>query len=100
MLGEFIFGIPLWCVSKRFCRLYIQDMKTKNDAAFYEIRIKGLLGQNTLIWFEDFAVEYSEDGETILNGPIVDQAAMYGILNRISELGLTLTLFRKIGNRE
>ncbi len=71
-------------------------MKTQNSALFYEIRIKGHLGQNTLIWFEDFTTEYSGDGETILRGPIVDQSALHAVLERIFELGLELTLIKKM----
>ncbi len=72
-------------------------MKSQSDASIYEIRLKGHLGHNTLVWFEDFSVEYSPDGETILRGPIVDQAALDGILARICDLGLSLTLFRQLG---
>jgi hypothetical protein len=72
-------------------------METQSDATVYEIRLKSHLGQNTLVWFEDFSVEYSSDGETILRGPIVDQAALAGILARICDLGLSLTLFRQLG---
>jgi hypothetical protein len=71
-------------------------MNTQSDTMLYEIRLKGYLGQNTLIWFEDFQVEYTPDGETVLCGPIVDQAALDGILMRICDLGLSLTLFRKM----
>lgn len=77
--------------------LYSDSMKTQSDALIYEIRLKGHLGQNTLIWFEGFDVEYSPTGETILRGPIVDQAALDGILARICNLGLSLTLFRQLG---
>jgi hypothetical protein len=72
-------------------------MKTESDGIVYEIRLKGHLGQNTLVWFEDFTVEHSPAGETILRGPIVDQAALAGILARICDLGLSLTLFRQVG---
>jgi len=71
-------------------------MKTQSDVIVYEIRLKGHLGQNTLVWFEDFTVEYSPDGQTILRGPIVDQAALAGILARICDLGLSLKLFRQM----
>ena len=71
-------------------------MKTQNNITVCEIRIKGHLGQNTLIWFEDLNAEYSPDGETILRGPIIDQAALQGILTRICDLGLELTLFRRM----
>lgn len=71
-------------------------MNTQSDVIVYEIRLKGHLGQSTLIWFEGFTVEYSPAGETILRGPIVDQAALAGILARICDLGLSLTLFRQM----
>lgn len=71
-------------------------MNTQTDALVYEIRFKGHLGPNTLVWFEDFTVAYSLDGETILHGPILDQAALDGILARICDLGLSLTLFRQM----
>jgi len=71
-------------------------METKNHENWHEIRLKGHLGENSLIWFEDFTRENSSDGETILRGPITDQAALHGLLTRICSLGLTLTLFRKL----
>ena len=70
-------------------------MKTQNSIKNYEIRVKGHLGENSVIWFEDFQIEYSTNGETILRGPIIDQAALHGILNCIRDLGLTLTLVRQ-----
>jgi hypothetical protein len=72
-------------------------METQSDAPVYEIRLKSHLGPTTLIWFEEFTVDYSPDGETILRGPIVDQAALAGLLTRICDLGLSLTLFRQLG---
>jgi hypothetical protein len=73
-------------------------MKTSNDCVVHEIRLQGLLGESTLVWFEDFTVEYSGDGETVLKGPITDQAALHGLLTRICDLGLTLTSFRREGS--
>jgi hypothetical protein len=75
-------------------------MKTQSNALLYEIRLKGHLGENTLVWFEGFSAEYSPDGETILRGPIVDQAALGGILARIGDLGLSLTLFRQLNEEQ
>lgn len=72
-------------------------METQSNATSYEIRLKGHLGPNALIWFEDFTAEHTPDGETILRGPIVDQAALNGILTRIFDLGLSLTLCRQLG---
>lgn len=62
----------------------------------YEIRVKGYLGKNAAIWFDGFDLEYTNDGETILRGAIVDQAALHGTLTRIRDLGLILTLVRQI----
>lgn len=70
-------------------------MNTQKSIKNYEIRVNGHLGENTAIWFEDFQIEYSTNGETILRGPIIDQAALHGILNCIRDLGLTLTLVRQ-----
>lgn len=72
-------------------------MKTQGNATAYEIRLKGHLGPNTLIWFEDFTAEHTFAGETILQGPIADQAALSGVLSRILDLGLSLTSFRQLG---
>ena len=70
-------------------------MKTQNTIKNYEIRVKGHLGKNAAIWFEDFQIEYSASGETILRGPVIDQAALFGVLTSIRDLGLTLTLVRE-----
>lgn len=75
-------------------------MKTQNTINNYEIRVKGHLGKNAAIWFEDFQIEYSATGETILRGPIIDQAALFGVLTSIRDLGLTLTLVREEENFE
>lgn len=71
-------------------------MKTENNENWHEIRIKGHLGENGAVWFEGFTRENRGDGETILRGPIADQAALHGLLNRIFSLGLTLTFFQKL----
>jgi hypothetical protein len=70
-------------------------MKTQNTIKNYEIRVKGHLGKNAAIWFEDFQIEYNASGETILRGPVIDQAALFGVLTSIRDLGLTLTLVRE-----
>jgi len=72
-------------------------MKAPNNSVVHEIRLQGQLGENTLVWFEDFSVEYSNDGETVLRGHITDQAALHGLLTRICDLGLTLTSFKREG---
>lgn len=72
-------------------------MDTETPVQEYEIRVQGYLGQNTAVWFEGFTITHSAMGETILQGPIKDQAELHGLLNRIIALGLNLTLFKKVG---
>lgn len=61
-----------------------------DKSTFYQIRIKGHLDDNLASWFEGLTVSNQENGEALLSGHIQDQAALHGILNRISNLGLTL----------
>jgi hypothetical protein len=56
----------------------------------YQIRVKGHLSQQWSAWFEGLTVSNVEDGEAVLTGFIVDQAALYGVLLKIHNLGLPL----------
>jgi len=56
----------------------------------YHIKIKGHLDVTLASWFEDLTVSNLEEGDALLSGPLPDQAALQGILKRISDLGLTL----------
>jgi hypothetical protein len=56
----------------------------------YEICIKGHLDQRWSDWFEGFAIALKDNGETRLSGPVVDQAALYGLLIKVRDLGLPL----------
>jgi len=55
-----------------------------------EIRVNGRIDEHWSTWFADLAVRYTEQGETVLTGPVVDQATLYGVLNRLRDLGLPL----------
>jgi len=57
---------------------------------FYEIRVQGHIGDSWSSWFEGLSLRHEENGETVLYGDIVDQAALHGILMRIRDLGLPL----------
>ncbi len=56
----------------------------------YQIRIKGQLSSPWTDWFEGLAIALAENGDTLLTGPVVDQAALYGLLKKIRDLGMTL----------
>ncbi len=56
----------------------------------YEIRIKGHLDNRWVAWFEDLTITLEDNGETVLTGPVVDQAALHGFLGKVRDLGLPL----------
>lgn len=59
-------------------------------ADIYRFRVRGHLDDRWSDWLGGLAVERQEDGTTVLVGPLVDQAALYGVIIRIRDLGLTL----------
>jgi hypothetical protein len=56
----------------------------------YQIRIKGHLGHQWADWFEGLTVTLEDNGDTLLTGPLVDQAALYGVLRKVQDLGIPL----------
>jgi hypothetical protein len=56
----------------------------------YEIRVKGFLGDEWAEWFEGMTITRAANGETLLSGAVVDQAALYGLLRKVRDLGLPL----------
>ena len=68
------------------------DTSTKAHAVpvFYEIRIKGQLDDQWADWFGGFAITLKENGDALLTGPVVDQAALYGLLRKVRDLGMPL----------
>jgi hypothetical protein len=56
----------------------------------YEIRLKGHLDDRWAGWFGDVIIALEEDGNTLLTGPVVDQAALHGLLKKIRDIGMPL----------
>jgi hypothetical protein len=56
----------------------------------YQIRIRGHLGHQWTDWFEGLTIALEENGETLLTGPVVDQAALHGLLKKVRDLGMPL----------
>jgi hypothetical protein len=56
----------------------------------YQIRIKGHLGQQWTEWFEGLTITLENNGDTLLTGPVVDQAALHGLLKKVRDLGMPL----------
>jgi hypothetical protein len=65
------------------------DTPTSN-AQYYEIRLKGHLEARWVKWFEGLTITLEEDGDTLLTGPVIDQAALHGLLKKVRDLGLPL----------
>lgn len=57
---------------------------------FYQIRLKGQLGREWEEWFEGLAITLEDNGETLLTGPVADQAALHGLLRKVRDLGIPL----------
>jgi hypothetical protein len=65
------------------------DTPTSN-AQYYEIRLKGHLEARWVKWFDGLAITLDENGNTLLSGPVADQAALHGLLKKVRDLGLPL----------
>jgi hypothetical protein len=63
---------------------------TSSQTVIFQIRVKGHLSRELTDWFEGLSVTREEDGSTLLTGPVADQAALYGLLKKVRDLGLPL----------
>lgn len=61
-----------------------------NRPMVYEIRVKGHLGSQWTEWFGGMAITREDNGDTLLTGPVVDQAALHGLLKKVRDLGMPL----------
>jgi hypothetical protein len=60
-----------------------------NQPIIYQIRVKNCLGSDWMDWFDGLTVTRQENGDTLLTGPVVDQAVLYGLLKKVRDLGMT-----------
>ena len=68
----------------------------KAQPMIYQIRIKGHLGHEWENWFEGLTLTALENGETLLTGPVADQAALYGLLRKVRDLGMPLLSVNRV----
>jgi len=61
-----------------------------DDPPRYEVRLQGRLDARWSAWFDGLSLSTADDGTTALRGPIADQAALYGVLQKVRDLGLPL----------
>jgi hypothetical protein len=60
------------------------------EPRLYEIRIKGHLDDQWSDWFGGLTITLEDNGDTLLTGPVVDQAALHGLLKKVRDLGMPL----------
>lgn len=61
-----------------------------DESGLYEIRLKGHLDDRWAEWFEGLTITLEDNGDTVLTGPVVDQAALHGLLKKVRDLGMPL----------
>ena len=59
-------------------------------SGIYEIRLKGHLDDTWAGWFDGMTITLEDNGDTLLTGPVIDQAALHGLLKKVRDLGLPL----------
>jgi hypothetical protein len=64
----------------------------------YRIRVKGTLDRKWSDWFDGFTIAPQANDETLLTGPVADQAALHGLLAKIRDLGLPLLSVKRIAD--
>jgi hypothetical protein len=65
----------------------------------YEIRLKGHLDSRWTAWFDGLTLSHDSDGTTIIHGPVADQAALHGLLQKVRDLGLPLVSVTQVPTR-
>ncbi len=68
----------------------INSGSEKAQPLVYQIRIKGHLGREWTDWFGGLTITLEDNGETLLTGPVVDQAALHGLLKKVRDVGMPL----------
>jgi hypothetical protein len=77
----------------------LDQRRTQRDSAqpeIYQIKIKGHLGAKWIDWFDGLTITLEDNGDTLLTGPVIDQAALHGILKKIRDLGMPLLSVNRV----
>jgi hypothetical protein len=81
------------------CRVMSNKLNSQIDpgqSRIYQIRIEGHLGCQWTDWFEGLTITLQDNGETLLAGPVVDQAALFGLLKKVRDLGMPLVSVNRV----
>ena len=74
----------------------INSESEKAQPMVYQIRIEGHLGLHWTDWFEGLTITLEDNGETLLTGPVVDQAALHGLLRKVRDGGMQLVSVMRV----
>ena len=66
------------------------------QSPIYQIRIGGHLGDDWTDWFEGLTITLEDNGDTLLTGPVIDQAALHGLLKKVRDMGMPLVSVNRI----
>jgi hypothetical protein len=69
---------------------------TRHDPTAYEIRVGGHLDPRWAAWFDGLSLAVASDGTTVLHGLVLDQSALFGLLQRIRDAGLALVSVNQV----
>jgi hypothetical protein len=76
------------------------DERASGKRKVYEIRVKGVLHREWTDWFEGMEVSPQPGGETLLKGPLADQAALHGLLHKIRDMGIPLLSVTRVDAKD
>jgi len=68
----------------------------RHEAGHYEIRLKGHLDPRWAAWFDGLSLLHESDGTTVIHGPVADQAALHGLLQKVRDVGMPLVSVTRI----
>ena len=66
------------------------EVMGSDQPMIYQIKVKSHLSSNWTDWFDGLTITPEVDGDTLLTGPVIDQAALYGLLKKVRDLGMIL----------
>jgi hypothetical protein len=99
-MAEIIWDSPLLTSGDNRYKVMSDTLNTTTpdepSVYYYQIRLKGHLGAQWAEWFGGLAITLEENGETLLTGPVIDQAALHGLLKKVRDLGIPLVSVLRI----
>lgn len=78
----------------------VEQKPDPNRPTIYQIRVKSHLNFDWTDWFDGLTITLEENGDTLLTGPVVDQAALHGLLKKVRDLGMLLISVNRIEPRQ